>query len=945
MNQSTLPLKRAATSQRRLLGEARRETAEAAHIAASKRRRLATAFDADGDDGADNDDHIPTAIASGALGDDDAAVFADAVYEEDDKEADLIYEQVDQRMQSRRQKQRDMVLNQQLREYRDANPTVRQQFADVKQQLEHVSPEEWAAIPDIGDYSVKKQKFQKFTPVPDSLLERARQENAQIAADLSGTAAQTDLAALGAGRISVLEHNLDLAGGASVNTQAVDHDEYLSAMTGANISVDADIGDVKKARALLKSVITTNPTHAPGWIAAARLEEKVGKVSDARTLALEGCRKCPRDPEIWIEAARLHPPNIGRGILARAVRNVPKSLLVWMKATELETDINGKRRVLRKALDIIPQSFELWQAAVELEEPSVARALLVKAVESAPKAVELWLALSKLETYTNAKDVLKRARKANPDVISIVTTDAQLEEVQCGHNASSIDEVIADGVATVSGAGKEEWMRYAILCEQAGHFGTVRAIVRHAVGLGTAPEKRLATWSEDAISYENQRYIHIARALYEHLSETFPTNATLWQKFADFEHRRETDARNVRLVLERAVEACRPAEVLWLMLAKEVLRCDGHNAARVVLRRAFEALPNAEGVWVAAAKVEVESGNFAKARELLAEAREATHSARVWLKSALLERQVGNASAEHQLLCLGLDAFPAAERLWLMLVQLLERGYQKNGHNGNGQMSGHMDVEHHSSDASFVKSGSTRESRPWWHFQNAREAYADSVERCRKSAALWIGYCRVEETLGAVAKARAILERGREQCKGTRNEDLVWRESVFLEARIGKREAARSMLARALQACTTSGRLWALAVALESHRAQKTRSVDAIKACPHDPVVIIEVAKYIWRSGKLEQARTWLERAVSLDSDYGDSWATLLLFERAHGCAESIRNIEDRAKIAEPRHGDVWQCVSKKVGNERLATLDILRRTSSLLSKDSNITGLHASSV
>lgn len=33
-----------------------------------------------------------------------------------------------------------------------------------------------------------------------------------------------------------------------------------------------------QARELLKSVITTNPHHGPGWIAAARLEERAGKL-------------------------------------------------------------------------------------------------------------------------------------------------------------------------------------------------------------------------------------------------------------------------------------------------------------------------------------------------------------------------------------------------------------------------------------------------------------------------------------------------------------------------------------------------------------------------------------------------------------------------------------------------------------------------------------------
>ena len=52
----------------------------------------------------------------------------------------------------------------------------------------------------------------------------------------------------------------------------------------AQVSSDAEIGDIKRARTLLKSVISTNPRHAPGWVAAARLEELAGKVGDARKL-------------------------------------------------------------------------------------------------------------------------------------------------------------------------------------------------------------------------------------------------------------------------------------------------------------------------------------------------------------------------------------------------------------------------------------------------------------------------------------------------------------------------------------------------------------------------------------------------------------------------------------------------------------------------------------
>jgi len=53
------------------------------------------------------------------------------------------------------------------------------------------------------------------------------------------------------------------------------------------LKTDADIADIKKARLLLKSVIQTNPNHAPGWVAIARLEELAGNMGEARKLMQE----------------------------------------------------------------------------------------------------------------------------------------------------------------------------------------------------------------------------------------------------------------------------------------------------------------------------------------------------------------------------------------------------------------------------------------------------------------------------------------------------------------------------------------------------------------------------------------------------------------------------------------------------------------------------------
>mgnify|MGYP006143338145 CR=1 FL=1 len=63
---------------------------------------------------------------------------------------------------------------------------------------------------------------------------------------------------------------------------------YLTDLNSIKVSTEAEIGDIKKARLLLKSVTSTNPGHGPGWVAAARLEEVAGKLVAARQVIHDG---------------------------------------------------------------------------------------------------------------------------------------------------------------------------------------------------------------------------------------------------------------------------------------------------------------------------------------------------------------------------------------------------------------------------------------------------------------------------------------------------------------------------------------------------------------------------------------------------------------------------------------------------------------------------------
>ena len=57
---------------------------------------------------------------------------------------------------------------------------------------------------------------------------------------------------------------------------------------------------------LFDSLVKSNPKHAPGWIAAACVEEHAGRMVAARKLIRLGTENCPKSEDVWLEAARLH---------------------------------------------------------------------------------------------------------------------------------------------------------------------------------------------------------------------------------------------------------------------------------------------------------------------------------------------------------------------------------------------------------------------------------------------------------------------------------------------------------------------------------------------------------------------------------------------------------------------------------------------------------------
>ncbi|KAI9128319.1 hypothetical protein K1719_001312 [Acacia pycnantha] len=143
-------------------------------------------------------------------------------------------------------------------------------------------------------------------------------------------------------------------------------------------------------------------------------------------------------------------------------------------------------------------------------------------------------------------------------------------------------------------------------------------------------------------------------------------------------------------------------------------------------------------------------------------------------------------------------------------------------------------------------------------------------------------------------------------------------------------------MAKALQECPNSGILWAMSIEMVPRPQRKSKSMDALKKCDHDPHVIAAVAKLFWHDRKVDKARTWLNRAVTLAPDIGDFWALYYKFELQHGAEDNQKEVLKRCVAAEPKHGEKWQAISKAVENSHQPAEAILKKVVVLLGKEEN---------
>lgn len=834
----------------------------------------------------------------------DAGLFSlNSIFDPEDEEADSIYSEIDKRMEERRKTQREAHEKEVEEEYKKKNPQISDQFSDLKRDLSTVSAEEWANLPDVGDLTRKNKRQrrdmeQRFYAVPDTVLASVASQGATSSSiDVNEPGgATTDFRSISMARDKMLSLKLDQlhtsanTSGTSESTEKftnVDPNGYITSM----IPSATDIGDIRRVRPLLESLVKTDPKEPRGWIGLARLEELAQRKQKARKVIQQGCENCSKNEDVWIENMRLNIKADAKIIAANAVQYIPQSINIWLAASDLEDDVNSKKRVLQKALEMNPTSDTLWRAAVNLEDDEEdAKLMLSQAVELVPLSEDLWLALARLETPEKSRKVLNKARKALRTSRAVWIAAARLEEQDNG-NPEKVYKRMERGVKELEMAGalpeRLQWIQDAEQCESENAPLTCHAIIKATLGQGLEEEDRKAIWMEDGKDCVKRGSYETARAIYSYALQVFPDSKSLWLATCQLEKQHGTqDA--LWEILERAVSACPHTEAFWLMYAKEKTAAGNIAGAQDVLMRAFELNPDSEDIWLSAVEIEAEDKNFDMARKLLQRARREADTERVWIKSISLERQLKDNNAALALATNAIEKYPQNAKLWMQKGQIYEAL-----------------------------------SEP----QNAGKTFYAGTKACPHSVPLWILLARLEVSQGVVIRARSTLDKA--SISNPRNE-LLWVERIKLESNEGNITQANSLVARALQECPTSGLVWSEQILLTPKLQRKTRILEGVKACENDSYILITVGRDFWQNNKISKARTWFERAIKRDPDNGDGWLWLYKFLDTNA-KNDLPTVIENFKVAEPRHGMIWPSFFKNPNNFGKDKTQLLKLASTVL--------------
>jgi pre-mRNA-processing factor 6 len=776
--------------------------------------------------------------------------------DKEDEEADEIYNAVEERLRLRHKKRVRLTDDDHANNGNDRGNLnkISQQFVDLKKDLGNLSEEQWANLPEVGDLTKRNKR----------LRQEMNKQRLQFAAPdslMSSITEGVDISKLTSERERLLGSKIDAS--FDLEDNSFDQQTYLQEISSLETSNEEEM---KRIKTILNSYTKADPSKGDGWIARARLEEFNKNFEQAKKLIEQGCNNCPRDEEVWLENVRLHRVDLkySKIIVAEGVKYNPKSLRLWLKATELEQEDFNKRRVLRKALEALPKCEELWLQLVELEESDEERfKILTKSLELIPTSQSLWFKLVSIQEYKDARSTLNSARKAlGSDNVMVWMRACRLEFEHS--EPEKVSKLIKKAFKECS-LSRDEWYQRAVQFEEENFTYIATVIVSELL---STEEKNYDLWVSDSEKYSD--YVFIMKTILNQVVIHFPKKTSIWRKLIGV-YKKNFELEELYKIFENIVELMPKNALFWLMYSKELWKNGDLEKAKEVLNRALETLPTNVEVWCALMKLETISKNFDAVDRIFEEAKSKVPNDRIWYKYVHVLRETGRLDTALAVLDQGLLEF-TSWKMFLQKSQILESENDLNG---------------------------------------ARQVLSNATKLMPMVPQLWIAASRLDVLLGNITRARSSLDLG----LAKHASDIIWLEKLVLEQKRGDMDQVATMISKALKEFPESSLLWKFKLQHLTKKSQKkTAYQDALQSTQNHVRILLVIGADFLFDGKLDKARRWFERGVDTDPDFGDAYGWLLKTLEALGDRNSIELLEKKVFLEEPRHGDIWPQVSKSLG-------------------------------
>lgn len=820
--------------------------------------------------------------------------------EEADKKADEFYKTIEENLKKRKKKK-----NEDEEENQTVFQKTKDSFADLTDGLKSITEEQWANLPEIGATTAHRPVWDYKTYSSDRAL-LGDYSNSLLYREANET---DDIMALSKANHALLNVQLSKFLPDSNSIDVSGYQAEFEAQTSAVLTKYQN--NLDHAERIYHSLTKANPTYDMPWIIRARIQEKLGKLDNARKIIERGLTFCNNSESLVLEAARLSSHSDAISLIESFLKvNLQKSEKLWLALIGYQNNESSKKNVIEEALHVIPQSEAIWRAASVFEDENHSE-IIKRGLEFIPQSKSLWIeGILGSRTIEEASDFFQKALEKFPEdpdiLLSWAKTQEKFSPSTCkesnlnlcyrafeseskNRQAKTSQEMTSKQINDLENNPSNPMLDLKENKQKSDEeekdedtnslFKEIDLTVHDEILLDkTEPDKN---WFEEAEKAEISGFPITAESIIKVLpfSKDFANHAEItnncnlpvvtnslllrsaledhqWKAYFNFKAKMGS--------LEEAIteftsefpqnEEIPLAASYVLQTMKNPLQ---KKASLSVLFDAAERMPTSSLIAEKILNLLIENDQIEDAYEFGLKSIGNIRNETLFFKVAQIADVLADRDNQHEniinLLQNGVNVFPKEKYLWLMLIN---------------------------------------------HSQDPLNVIKKAIEILPNAAELHLELIKYAKNIGMkIPVIRALFETARRDCQ---NDPLIWLTSAQFEN-------DPRILEQALNYVDNPGLIWARQVELAPPENRFSMANEIYNCNGKYKEVRLEQAISEWKHDAIDRARKIFIEICERYPEWGDGWLWRIKFEKYHGSSKNLSSIFEELNSIELTDGFVWK--------------------------------------